>query len=289
MAAIEIINFTKLYGSFEAASNINLNVDEGEIFGFIGPNGAGKSTTIRTLLNFIFPSSGKLSVMGMDTIKQSEQIKKVIGYVPSEVRYYNNVKVADLLKYATGFHSNVDQQRIKNLSEIFEVDDKKKMKDLSLGNKKKIAIIQALIHQPQLIILDEPTNGLDPLMQSRLLNVLSEENKKGTTIFFSSHNLAEVQSFCKKVAIIKQGKIMDVKNLQSIQDNIFRIQLITQSEMGLPDKLNGVKRFTKDGDMYTIDFDGDMNELIRTLSTLNISHIEITRMGIEESFMKYYN
>lgn len=289
MVAIDIHNFTKHFGSFIATNNINLQVAEGEIFGFIGPNGAGKSTTIRSLLNFIYPSSGSLTIFGHDCITASSEIKKFTGYVPSEVRYYNNVKVKDLLSYAMSFHTNADSNKLKRLCDLFEVDNHKKMKELSLGNKKKVAVIQALIHHPKLIILDEPTNGLDPLMQSRLLEVLSEENKNGATIFFSSHNLSEVQNFCKKVAVIKNGKIVDVKDLTSAIDAIIRIKVTSHNSIEEKDIPGTIKRFEKTANEYTIELTGDIDPVIKQLAKYNIEHVEISKLGIEETFISYYN
>lgn len=289
MKAIDIHSFSKQYGSFTATDNINLQVEEGEIFGFIGPNGAGKSTTIRSLLNFIFPTAGSLSIFGHDCIKESQQIKKFTGYVPSEVRYYNNVQVNDMLAYAMSFHPAADNSKLKELCNIFEVDGRKRMKELSLGNKKKVAIIQALVHNPKLIILDEPTNGLDPLMQTRLLELLANENRNGATIFFSSHNLAEVQNFCQKVAVIKSGKIVDIKDLNSAVDNITRIKLSTTSliaESALP---GTIKRFDKKDDWYIIEFTGNIDAMIKYLAQIQINQIEITKLGIEETFINYYN
>ena len=209
MYAIETKNLTKSYGNSRGIVDVNLSVKEGEIFGFVGPNGAGKSTTIRTLLNFIFPSSGEGKIFGKDIVKESSEIKKILGYVPSEVKFYDEVKVKDIINYSAIFYSDCSREEIEYLCEKLEVEVEKKMGELSLGNKKKVAIVQALIHRPKILILDEPTNGLDPLMQKKLFQILLEENKKGTTVFLSSHNLVEVENFCHRVAVIKEGKIID--------------------------------------------------------------------------------
>jgi ABC-2 type transport system ATP-binding protein len=288
MAAIQIHQFTKTFGSFTAISNIDLSVDPGDIFGFIGPNGAGKSTTIKSLLNFIFPTSGTLQILGKDCVTESTAIKKITGYVPSEVRYYANTRVDDLIKYAQTFHPQANKNRTQYLCDAFEVNLNKKIKELSLGNKKKVALVQAMLHSPQLIILDEPTNGLDPLMQARLLEVLKEENKKGTTIFFSSHNLAEVQNFCKRVAIIKAGKIVDVKDLTSAIDAITKITLRTPNDLTSLKNEVGMIRMKQVEDVYEMEYSGDHNLLIKLLSAYTIQEIEIVKLGIEETFMKYY-
>ncbi|MEG1778580.1 MAG: ABC transporter ATP-binding protein, partial [Oscillospiraceae bacterium] len=199
MKVIETVNLTKSYGKNRGIKYINISVEESEIYGFIGPNGAGKSTTIKTLLNFVHPTSGSATIFGMDIVKDSNKIKENIGYVPSEVRYYDDVRVKDIIKYAKSFYKNISSEDVDNICNELELDMDKKMRELSLGNKKKVAIAQALIQKPKLLILDEPTNGLDPLMQKKLFNILIEEKKKGTTVFLSSHNLVEVQNLCDKV------------------------------------------------------------------------------------------
>jgi ABC-2 type transport system ATP-binding protein len=206
MNVIEINQLTKSYGQSRGIINVSFNVEQGEIFGFIGPNGAGKSTTIRTLLSLIYPTSGSAKIFGMDHIKHATEIKKEIGYLPSEVFYYDKMRVIDLLKYSASFYKKDCTKRMKELIEIMDINPQKKIDDLSFGNKKKVGIIQGLQHEPKLVILDEPTSGLDPLMQQRFFDLLLEENKKGTTIFFSSHILSEVQRLCNRVAIIKEGQ-----------------------------------------------------------------------------------
>ena len=178
MNAIEIKNLTKVYGKNRGIQDINISVKEGEIYGFIGPNGAGKSTSIKTLLNFIYSTSGEALIFGMDSVKESEKIKEYIGYVPSEVRYYDDVKVKDIIKYAQSFYPKSNKEYVDRICNELELDMNKKMGELSLGNKKKVAIAQSLINNPKLLILDEPTNGLDPLMQKKLFNILIEEKEK---------------------------------------------------------------------------------------------------------------
>jgi len=179
MNIIEIKNLTKTYGTARGITNVSFNVEEGEIFGFIGPNGAGKSTTFRTLLSLIYPTSGSAKIFGKDCVEFGPEIKKEIGYLPSEVFYYDNMKVLDLLNYSASFYKKDCSQRIKELAEIMDLDLTKKIDDLSYGNKKKVGIVQGLLHEPKLIMLDEPTSGLDPLMQQKFFDLLKEENRKG--------------------------------------------------------------------------------------------------------------
>ena len=184
MSVIKLDNVTKFYGKNKGIENLSLEINKGDIYGFIGPNGAGKSTTIRLLMNFIFPTSGEIQMFDKDVLKYATELKKNIGYMPSEVSFYENLKVSDLLNYAAALKKVKNKKRINYLADAFQLDLNRKFGNLSFGNKKKVSIIQALMHEPEILILDEPTNGLDPLIQKTLLELLREENKKGTTVFF---------------------------------------------------------------------------------------------------------
>lgn len=224
---IKVSNFKKKYGNFVAVNNIDLIVEEGDFFGFIGPNGAGKSTTINSILNYIFPNEGEITVLGMDSREDSVEIKKYIGFVPAEVFFYDNMKVKDILSYSNTFYENVSTDLMKKYVKLFDIPMNKKIGELSSGNKKKVAIIQSLLHNPKILILDEPSNGLDPLMQANLFKVLEEIRKNGTTIFMSSHILTEVQKHCNKVAFIKEGKIIKDGAINEILDKDLKLIKIT--------------------------------------------------------------
>lgn len=288
MYAIETNNLCKSYGKARGIIDVNLKIECNEVFGFIGPNGAGKSTTIRTILNFIFPTSGSAKIMGFDCIKESKKIKELIGYLPSEVNYYDDMKIRELLKYSGDFYNKDCSKRIKELCDIFEVDSSKKINQLSLGNKKKVGIIQALLHEPKLIILDEPTSGLDPLMQKTFFEVLKEENKKGATIFFSSHILSEVQEMCNKVAIIKEGKILKIEEISKLRDAQFKKVMVNFndeiSSIDIPGAINAVKLGTSVKFLYN----GDINDLIDNLHKNKIKNLTIEEPSLEEIFMHYY-
>ena len=189
--AIEVKNLTKYYGKVRGIENLSFEVKEGEIFGFIGPNGAGKTTTIRTLLGLVFPTSGSATIFGRDCIKHGTQIRKYVGYLPSEVFYYDQMKVIDLLLYSASFFKKDCTERIHELAEAMELSLERKIEDLSYGNKKKVGIVQGLLHDPKLLLLDEPTSGLDPLMQKRFFDIVARENKKGVTVF-------SPRTFCQK-------------------------------------------------------------------------------------------
>ena len=290
MNIIEINNLTKTYGKSRGISDVSFNVEEGEIFGFIGPNGAGKSTAIRTLLALIHPTNGSATIFGKDCIKSAPEIAKEIGYLPSEVFYYNNMKVIDLLKYSASFYKKDCSKRITELAEIMNLDLNKKIDDLSFGNKKKVGIIQGLLHEPKLIILDEPTSGLDPLMQQKFFNLLKEENKKGTTILFSSHILSEVQKLCNRVAIIKEGKIIKVEKISTLQENNYKkikIELHSKVDKNLFNII-GVNNLEIKDNTITFLFKGNINLITKKLCEIDILNVWIEEPDLEEIFMHYY-
>ncbi|QBP41895.1 ABC transporter ATP-binding protein [Paenisporosarcina antarctica] len=290
MNVIEINNLTKTYGKARGISNVNFNVEEGEIFGFIGPNGSGKSTTIRTILSLIFPTSGSAKIFGKDCIEFAPEIAKEIGYLPSEVFYYDNMKVMDLLKYSASFYKKDCTKRIIELAEIMDLDLTKKIDDLSLGNKKKVGIVQGLLHDPKLIILDEPTSGLDPLMQHKFFDLLEEENKKGATILFSSHILSEVQRLCDRVAIIKDGKIIKVEKISTLKDNNFkRFKIQTTSTVNKDFfNIDGINDFDVKGDICSFLFRGNINDVMKKIAGIDIANLWIGEPDLEEIFMHYY-
>jgi ABC-2 type transport system ATP-binding protein len=290
MNVIEIKNLTKNYGTARGIIDVSFNVEEGEIFGFIGPNGAGKSTTIRTLLSLIYPTSGSATIFGKDCVKFGPEIKKEIGYLPSEVFYYDNMKVIDLLKYSASFYKKDCSKRIAELAEIMDLDLNKKIDDLSFGNKKKVGIVQGLLHEPKLIILDEPTSGLDPLMQQKFFDLLEEENKKGATILLSSHILGEVQRLCNRVAIIKEGKIIKVEKISTLQENNhkkFKIEVKSKIDENYF-KVSGVSDFDIKGNLISFLFRGDINSIMKKISEIQISNLWIEEPDLEEIFMHYY-
>jgi ABC-2 type transport system ATP-binding protein len=290
MNIIEINNLTKTYGQARGISDISFNVKEGEIFGFIGPNGAGKSTTIRTLLSLIYPTSGSAKIFGKDCIEFAPEIKKDIGYLPSEVFYYDNMKVKDLLNYSASFYKKDCRKRMIELAEIMDLDLNKKIDDLSLGNKKKVGIVQGLLHEPKLIILDEPTSGLDPLMQQKFFELLETENKKGATILFSSHILTEVQRLCDRVAIIKDGKIVTVEKISTLKENNykkFKIELKSRPVDGYF-QIDGVSNLVVTEQKVSFLFKGNINSVLRNIAQLEIANLWIEEPDLEEIFMHYY-
>jgi ABC-2 type transport system ATP-binding protein len=288
MNVIEASDLCKNYGNDVGIKNINLEIKKGEVFGFIGPNGAGKSTFIRTLLGLIHPSSGTAKVLGHNIKNKSEEIRKKLGYLPSEVNYYDGMSSRELLEYHAGFYENVDTTKIKTLSEIFELDLDRKIEELSFGNKKKCAIIQSVIHEPDLLILDEPTSGLDPLMQNRFFELLEEENKKGTSIFFSSHILAEVQRLCNRAAIIRKGEISAVEDIQSLLEKQMKKARFVFNEKQELKFISGVQNPTWTNNKLTFDYIGPVKELIQWMNQLDLQDAVLEEPDLETIFMNYY-
>ncbi|KPL58878.1 ABC transporter ATP-binding protein [Rossellomorea vietnamensis] len=290
MNVIEIHSLTKNYGKSRGISDISFHVEEGEIFGFIGPNGAGKSTTIRTLLSLIHPSSGSATIFGKDCIESAPEIAKEVGYLPSEVFYYDNMRVIDLLKYSASFYKKDCTKRIKELADMLNLDVTKKIDDLSLGNKKKVGIIQGLLHEPKLIILDEPTSGLDPLMQQKFFELLREENKKGATILFSSHILSEVQRMCDRVAIIKEGRIVQVEKISTLKENNHKKFKVEAKGNFDPSyfEMEGVSKLEIKDRQVSFLFRGDINKVMKKIADIEIMNLWIEEPDLEEIFMHYY-
>ena len=222
-SVITIDSVTKSYGDVLAVDNLSLNVEKGEIYGFLGPNGAGKTTTIRTILNFITPSKGNISVFGLDSVNDSVKIKKILGYLAGDIALFENMKGVDLLQYMTKLGKDSDWNYIEELVERFEAVLDRKIGTLSKGNKQKLGLIQALMHKPDLIILDEPTSGLDPLMKKVFYELIMEIKDTGRTVFFSSHDLTEVQKICDRAGFVKNGKLIAVETInQSLELNVRR-------------------------------------------------------------------
>jgi ABC-2 type transport system ATP-binding protein len=291
MNIIEIHKLSKYYHRLRGIEDITLNVGQGDIFGFIGPNGAGKSTTIRILLNLIFPTSGNAAIFGLDVVKDSKKIRRRLGFVPSDANLYDRMKVIEFLLFMSSFYGKENDGRIKQLLEIFDLDPERKVQELSTGNKKKVSIIQALVHRPELLILDEPTTGLDPLIQSRFFDLLHEENRNGTTIFFSSHVLSEIQTLCKTVAIVKDGKIINVETIAALREKqLKKVRLVFSEPVDIRSlELKGITLTESfEGKNYSFLFAGDINELIGSLTGKHVENLVVEEPPLEEIFLHYY-
>jgi beta-exotoxin I transport system ATP-binding protein len=289
MSVIEVNNLTKYYGKSRGIIDVTFNVDEGEIFGFIGPNGAGKSTTIRLLLSLIHPTSGSSKVFGKDVTTHGPEIRRDIGYLPSEVYYYEGMKVKDLLKYSASFYECDCGPRIQELSETMELEMNRRISDLSYGNKKKVGIVQGLLHSPKLLFLDEPTAGLDPLMQRKFFDLIRKENTRGVTVFFSSHILGEVQRLCNRVGIIREGKIAEISDIKTLQQNNYKkVRVEAPGLEATTFTLPGVTNLqVEDGSVHFF-FKGDINSVTQKISAMQVTDVSIEEPTLEEIFMHYY-
>lgn len=287
MNAIETNGLTKFYGKSRGIVNLDLTVKEGEFFGFIGPNGAGKSTTIRTLLGLIKPSGGNARIFGKDIISQKESILSEVGYLPSEAVFYPSMRVKDVIKFSADLRKTDCKREAAKLCERLDLDTSKKVDELSFGNRKKVAIVCALQHNPRLLILDEPTGGLDPLMQREFFAILRERNEQGTSIFLSSHVLSEIQRNCNRAAIIREGKIIACDSVEALSDTSAK-KVIIHGDIDIS-SLSCVRSIQQNKDSVSFLYSGDLNLLMKVLSQNDIKDISISEPDLEEIFLHYYS
>ena len=286
MNAIQLSNLTKYYGKSRGILNLNLDVKEGEFFGFIGPNGAGKSTTIRTLLGLITPSSGQAKIFDETIRRRNPQIRSHIGYLPSEAVFYRGIKVKDLLKLSADLHHKNCSAEREILCRRLQLDVNRKVDELSFGNRKKVAIVSALQHQPKLLILDEPTSGLDPLMQREFFHIIRERNEQGATVFLSSHVLSEIQRNCTRAAIIREGRIIACDRVEALsKTNAKRISV--QGQVSL-DSLEEIRDLKENDGIFSFLYGGDIHRLLETLSSGTITDLSISDPDLDEIFLHYY-
>jgi len=288
---IDITGFSKTYGTKIAVDRLDLKVEKGEVFGFLGPNGAGKSTTIRSILNFLTPSNGKISIFGLDSVKNSVAIKNHIGYLAGDISLYDSMSGYQLCKYLTGLGKNTNWDYVDELSNRLQISLQEKIGTLSKGNKQKIGLIQAFMHQPKLLILDEPTSGLDPLMKQIFYEMVLEMKHLGNSVFVSSHDLNEVQHICDKAAFIKSGRLIATESIR--EDFEFSLRRYTVMFPKFPDisefeKIESVSEITQDENKLTVTVKGDISEFIRTLSNHDPIDLSEEETSLEDLFMKYY-
>lgn len=288
MEAIVVENVSKSYGKILALNNLNLSVKEGEIYGFIGPNGAGKSTSIRLMLNFLQTDKGNISVLGYSPKTDDVKIKQFTGYVSSDTFMYTDMKVSELLKFTENYYGINSTGRTKELVEILDIDTKKKFEQLSFGNRKKVAVACALLHRPKLLILDEPSNGLDPVIRASLYELLKEEQKNGVTIFFSSHVLHEVYKFCSRIGLIREGVLIKETEATEFTNIGYRqIKIDTDDNIDLSG-LKGIAGVERRGNITQFMFSGNQNELIKMLGKINLNSVHIEEPELETVFMHYF-
>lgn len=286
MEIIKTTQLTKYYGKSRGIVQLDLTVEEGEFFGFIGPNGAGKSTSIRTLLGLISPTSGSAEIFGMDVTKHKDAILEKVGYLPSETLFYPGMKVKDVLKLSADLRGLDCSAESKLLCERLQLDTSRKVDDLSFGNRKKVGIVCALQHKPELLVLDEPTGGLDPLMQKEFFDILRERNREGTTVFLSSHVLSEIQRNCTRAAIIRDGCIIACDSVDVLSKTSAR-RVNVHGTVNI-DRLTGVRDIKAYEDSVSFLYSGEMGSLLDTLSAGQVSDLTITEPDLEEVFLHYY-
>ncbi len=286
MKAIETCGLTKYYGKHRGIEDLDLVVEQGAFFGFIGPNGAGKSTTIRTLLGLISPSGGSAKVLGLDIAAQNREILQRVGYLPSETVFYPGMKVRDVLKLSADLRGMDCAQEAEALCSRLQLDSSMKVEALSFGNRKKVGILCALQHRPELLILDEPTGGLDPLMQREFFDILQERNQQGTTVFLSSHVLSEIQRYCTHAAIIRAGSLIACDRVDTLSGNNAK-RISVQGSVDL-EGLRGI-RDRKNGDAaVSFLYSGEMSELLQRLAAGQVWDLTVSEPDLDEVFLHYY-
>jgi ABC-2 type transport system ATP-binding protein len=288
---ISVNNLSKFYGKTLGVQDLNFSVSQGEIFGFLGPNGAGKTTTIRMLLDLLRPSFGQIHIFGKEIYDHSMEIRRRSGYLPGNFSAYGNMTGIDFLRFAGSMRrtSSKLQSRLIDRFQLSKEDLSQKVKHLSHGTLQKLGIIQAFFHQPELLILDEPTIGLDPLMQEEFYRLLFEVQNKGKTIFFSSHNLAEVEKICHRIAIIRDGKLVALETLESLKKKKVRRLKFILKEPADELKLPGANLVKQKDLYYEYLVEGDMKPLLQKLSSLPIDDLIFPEPDLEEVFMAYYH
>lgn len=285
---LEIVNLKKYYGKVRGVEDVSLKINSGEVYGFIGPNGAGKSTTIRTIMGLINKTSGDIFINGKELDINDISLKKEIGYLPSEINLYDDLTVKEMLDYHESFYNKNVHKKRKELVSLFLLDESKRIVDLSLGNSKKLGIILALMHSPKILIVDEATSGLDPIMQKVFFDLIMEEKKKGTTILYSTHVLSEISKICDRVGFIKDGKIIKEDSVSNLEkENITYLTIISEDIKSIKKEL-GLKVVIEEDNK--IKFINNLNPdvLIKKLSKFNIDKLLIEEIAIEDLFIEYY-
>ena len=288
MEAIKLKNLHKSFGKTKALSGIFLTIKQGEIFGFLGPNGAGKTTTLSIIMDFLKPTSGNVFLFGKDANKNADQLKKDIGYISADAHFYENLTAREHFKLINDLRGK--SSNLTELLQDFDFNPNKKARELSTGNRQKLAIIMALMHSPKILVMDEPTRGLDPIYQNVFYKWLLKLNKEGSTIFMSSHNLFEVENICTSIAIIKKGKVValeDIKTLHEKKMHIVEMELLEKINM----KMFNDSLFEIVEDAYPrlkLKVSGDINRFLDLLAKIKVRDLLITHASLEEIFLEYY-
>jgi len=284
---IECLNLTKDYGSGHGLFNLNLSITKGEVFGLIGPNGAGKSTFIKLLMDLINPSSGKARIFNLDTRKNSVELKKMIGYLPGELMQFPSVTAGYILNLLMNIRRINEHKYINELAERLQLDLTRKFQDLSHGNKQKVGLIQAFMHKPSLLILDEPTLGLDPIVQRELRKLVQESKDNGATVILSSHVLTEVESVCSRIGLINNGRVIKegtMSELKKTRSHIVNAKLI--GSLSSRDELEavGVHNLKIDGQDVSFEVHGEIDRALKVLAKYEVIELDSRELSLEEVF-----
>ncbi|CCG56516.1 ABC transporter-like protein [Brachyspira pilosicoli WesB] len=292
MSVIKVDNISKDYGSKRGVFNLSFEVNRGEIFGMLGPNGAGKTTTIRQLMGFIKSDKGSAKILDMDCFVNRENIQLKLGYLPGEIAFMDEMKGSDFIRFIAEMKSIKSKKRINELTDLFELDANRKIKNMSKGTKQKIAIVCAFMNDPEVVILDEPTSGLDPLMQKKFIELILEEKKKGTTIFMSSHIFEEVEKTCDRTAILKDGKLIAIENMEELKskkNKNFEVVFKTNEEaLNFKNKISFKSELNNNIVKLSI-INNEINNFIKELSNYDILDINSSTQTLEELFLHFYN
>ncbi len=290
---IEVEGLTKHYGSVVGAQDLSFTVQRGEVFGFLGPNGAGKTTTIRMLLDEIRPTEGRASILGLDTHAKSVEIRRHLGYIPGDLALYPNLTGRDTLTYFANLRGGVDWSYVNELAERLDADLSRKVGNLSSGNRQKVGVIQAFMNRPDVLIMDEPSSGLDPLVQREFQNMVREVAADGRTVFLSSHTLSEVQRVAGRVGIIRQGRLVTVESVADLRSKAMRqveLELDSPAEAAVFAAVPGARDVTIENSHVRLSFDGDMGVLLQAASEHHtIVDINTQEADLEEIFLTYYH
>lgn len=286
MNAIKTTELTKFYGKARGINDVDLTVEKGDFFGFIGPNGAGKSTTIRILLGLIKANSGSAEIFGKNILTDKQQILSDIGYLPSESMFYNGMRVKDVIKFSADLRKKNCEDEAKKLCERLQLDVMKRVDELSLGNRKKVAIVCTMQHKPKLYIMDEPTSGLDPLMQREFFSLLEERNSEGATIFLSSHVLSEIQRYCNRAAIIREGRLIRSDTVANLSKSYAK-RVTLHGTDSFPE-IEGMRDFQQLSESISFLYSGDIQLLMQELAKHKINDLTIAEPDLEEIFMHFY-
>ncbi|MDQ2086654.1 ABC transporter ATP-binding protein [Herbivorax sp. ANBcel31] len=288
---IEVKELSKVYSNGKGVFDVDFKVEKGEVFGFLGPNGAGKTTTIRNLLGFTNPTKGSCSIKGLDCREKASHIQKILGYVPGEIAFFDNMTGLQFMNFIADMRGKDSIKRRDYLIELFELESDRKIRKMSKGMKQKVGLITAFMHDPEIIILDEPTSGLDPLMQRRFVQLIKEEKKRKKTILMSSHIFDEVDRTCERVAIIREGRIVAIENISALKSSLKKSYFVTVSNDSDIEKIksSGLEYNIIDENSLEIFISNNYQKLFETLTQCHVKDLDTSSQTLEQIFIRYYS